>query len=71
MKKLEKLKSLEDYKKEKLLIMDKKRKDIIENLEVKQTIKKDNKKIKIPVCCSEDFSLDFDRLIKKLNLLIA
>jgi inhibitor of KinA len=46
----------------------KKIKDIIENLEVKQTKKKDNKKIKIPVCCSEDFSLDFDRLIKKLNL---
>ena len=46
----------------------KKIKGIIENLEVKEKLKKDNKEIKIPVCCTEDFSLDFDRLIKKLNL---
>ena len=46
----------------------KKIKGIIENLEVKETFKKNNKEIKIPICCTEDFSLDFDRLIKKLNL---
>ena len=46
----------------------KKIKGIIENLEVKETFKKDNKEIKIPVCCTEDFSLDFDRLTKKLKL---
>jgi inhibitor of KinA len=46
----------------------KKIKGIIENLEVRETFKKNNKEIKIPVCCTEDFSLDFDRLIKKLKL---
>ena len=46
----------------------KKIKGIIENLEVKETFKKDNKEIKIPVCCTEDFSLDFDRLTRKLKL---
>ena len=46
----------------------KKIKGIIENIEVKETFKKDNKEIKIPVCCTEDFSLDFDRLTRKLKL---
>ena len=46
----------------------KKIKGIIENLEVKETYKNDNKEIKIPVCCTEDFSLDFDRLTRKLKL---
>ena len=46
----------------------KKIKGIIENLEVKETFKKDNKEIKIPVCCTEDLSLDFDRLTRKLKL---
>ena len=46
----------------------KKIKGIIENLEVKETLKKDNKEIKIPVCCTEDLSLDFDRLTRKLKL---
>ncbi len=46
----------------------KKVKNIIENLTIKKNIKKNNKKIKIPVCCSEDFALDVNRLIKKLNL---
>ena len=46
----------------------KKIKGIIENLEVKETFKKNNKEIKIPVCCTEDFSLDFDRLTRKLKL---
>ena len=46
----------------------KKIKSIIENLEVKETFKKNNKEIKIPICCTEDFSLDFDRLTRKLKL---
>jgi len=46
----------------------KKIKGIIENLEVRETFKKNNKEIKIPVCFAEYFSLDFDRLIKKLKL---
>ena len=46
----------------------KKIKGIIENLEVKETFKKNNKEIKIPICCTEDFSLDFDRLTRKLKL---
>ena len=46
----------------------KKIKDIIETLQVEETFKKNNTKIEIPVCCSEDFSLDFNRLNKKLNL---
>ena len=46
----------------------KKIKGIIENIEVNETFKKDNKEIKIPVCCTEDFSLDFDRLTRKLKL---
>ena len=46
----------------------KKIKSIIENLEVKETCKKENKEIKIPVCCTKDFSLDFDRLTRKLKL---
>ena len=46
----------------------KKIKGIIENLEVRETYKNDNKEIKIPVCCTEDFSLDFDRLTRKLKL---
>jgi inhibitor of KinA len=46
----------------------KKVKNIIENLTIQKNIKKNNKKIKIPVCCSEDFALDVNRLTKKLNL---
>ena len=46
----------------------KKIKKIIENLTIQKNFKKNNKKVEIPVCCSEDFALDFNRLTKKLNL---
>ena len=41
---------------------------IIENLNFKNYLKKDNKKIEIPVCCENEYGLDFNRLSKKLNL---
>ena len=43
-------------------------KEIIENLDVKKNIKKNNKKIEIPVCCEKKYELDFDRLSKHLEL---
>ena len=45
----------------------KKIKDFIENLTISKNTIKNNKKIKIPVCCDEEYGLDFSRLIKKLN----
>jgi KipI family sensor histidine kinase inhibitor len=41
---------------------------LIEHLIITENIKKNNKKIKIPVCCEEEYGLDFKRLVKKLNL---
>ncbi len=43
-------------------------KKIIENLDIRENQKKINKKIEIPVCCEDSFSLDMKRLEKKLNL---
>ena len=43
-------------------------KKIIENLDVGKSIKRKNQKIKIPVCCDNEYGLDFDRLSKKLKL---
>ena len=43
-------------------------KDIVENIEIKETQKLNNKKLEIPVCCDSSFSLDIERLEKKLNL---
>jgi len=43
-------------------------KKIIENLSIEKHIKKNNQKIKIPVCCDEGYGLDFDRLSNKFNL---
>ena len=43
-------------------------KDIIENLIIKKDTKKKFQKIKIPVCCDEEYGLDFERLFKKLNI---
>ena len=40
----------------------------IENLEVNETSHQISKKIEIPVCCEGSFSLDIERLEKKLNL---
>ena len=46
----------------------KKIKEIVENIEIKETQKLNNKKLEIPVCCDSSFSLDIERLEKKLNL---
>ena len=41
----------------------------IENLNVAETLKTNNKMIEIPVCCDPSFSLDMTRLENKLNQL--
>ena len=46
----------------------KKIKEIVENIEIKETQKLNSKKLEIPVCCDLSFSLDIERLEKKLNL---
>ena len=46
----------------------KKIKNTIENIEIKKDIKRNNKKIEIPICCDDEYGLDFERLSKKLNL---
>ena len=46
----------------------KKIKALLENLTISDNIKKKNKKIKIPVCCEEEYGLDFERLSNKLNI---
>ena len=46
----------------------KKIKDKIENLELNEVQKINNKKLEIPVCCDSSFSLDMERLKKKLSL---
>ncbi|MDC0328111.1 carboxyltransferase domain-containing protein [Candidatus Pelagibacter sp.] len=43
-------------------------KNLIKNLIIKKNIKKNNKKIEIPVCCEEEYGLDFKRLNTKLNI---
>ena len=43
-------------------------KEIIENLDINESQKIVNKKLEIPVCCDVVFSLDIERLEKKLNL---
>jgi inhibitor of KinA len=43
-------------------------KNIIENLIIEKNKKKDNKNIKIPICCEEEYGLDFKRLNNKLNI---
>ena len=40
----------------------------IENLNIREIQKIANKKLEIPVCCDPSFSLDIERLEKKLNL---
>ena len=40
----------------------------IENLDIETSFKLKNKKLEIPVCCHESFSLDIKRLEKILNL---
>ena len=46
----------------------KKIKNVIENLAIKKNQKKNNKNIKIPVCCGGEFGLDFKRLNNKLDI---
>ena len=46
----------------------KKIKDFIEGLTINRDIQNTNKKIKIPVCCDDEYGLDFFRLIEKLNI---
>ena len=46
----------------------KKIKKIIESITINETQKLNNKKLEIPVCCDAKFSLDINRLEKKLNL---
>ena len=43
-------------------------KKIIQNLNIEKNTKKNNQKIEIPVCCEDEYGLDFNRLSKKLNL---
>ena len=43
-------------------------KHLLENLTILENAKKNNKKIKVPVCCEEEYGLDFKRLVKKLNI---
>ena len=46
----------------------KKIKNFIEGLTINRDIKNNNKKVKIPVCCDDEYGLDFLRLTKKLNI---
>jgi inhibitor of KinA len=46
----------------------KKIKNFIEDLIIQKDIKKNNQKIKIPVCCDDEYGLDLIRLNKKLNI---
>ena len=43
-------------------------KNFIEDLTINRDIKNNNQKIKIPVCCDDEYGLDFLRLTKKLNI---
>ena len=43
-------------------------KNLIENLIIQKSIRKNNNKIKIPVCCEKEYGLDFERLNTKLNI---
>ena len=46
----------------------KKIKNILENIDINETKSKISKKIQIPVCCADTFSLDIKRLEVKLSL---
>ena len=46
----------------------KKTKNLIENLDISKNIRKNNKKIRVPVCCEKEYGLDFKRLNEKLDL---
>ena len=44
-------------------------KEIIQNLNITKKIKKDYQKIEIPVCCDNEYGLDFNRLSKKVRFI--
>ena len=46
----------------------KKIKNFVEDLNIGKNIKNNNQKVKIPVCCDDEYGLDFLRLTKKLNI---
>jgi len=46
----------------------KKIKNFIEGLTINRDIKNNNQKIKIPVCCDDEYGLDIVRLTEKLNI---
>ncbi|MDB9979052.1 allophanate hydrolase subunit 1 [Candidatus Pelagibacter sp.] len=46
----------------------KKIKNFIEGLAINRDVKNNNQKVKIPVCCDDEYGLDFLRLTKKLNI---
>jgi inhibitor of KinA len=46
----------------------KKIKNFIEGLTINRDVKNNNQKVKIPVCCDDEYGLDFLRLTKKLNI---
>ncbi|MDA7486497.1 allophanate hydrolase subunit 1 [Candidatus Pelagibacter ubique] len=46
----------------------KKIKNFIEGLTISRDIKDNNQKVRIPVCCDDEYGLDFLRLTKKLNI---
>ena len=46
----------------------KKIKILIESLIIHRNIKNNNQKIKIPVCCDDEYGLDLVRLTEKLNI---
>ncbi len=43
-------------------------KNLIENLIIQKSVKKNDKKIEIPICCEEEQGLDFERLSSKLSI---
>ena len=43
-------------------------KRLIENLIIQKNVKKNSKKIEIPICCEKEYGLDFERLNTKLNI---
>ena len=43
-------------------------KEFVQNINIEKNILKNNHKIEIPVCCDDEYGLDFGRLSKKLNL---
>ena len=43
-------------------------KKVVMNLDIKEDAQNNNKKVKVPVCCENEFGLDFKRLLDKTRL---